>query len=144
MEHQTPTLVEVGTEAMLELEEMNQGLRANAPALKDFFEMIRTPTASPVFAGNSAVSMLADVRAYPVLRDVTGISRADSYRDFEQVVIKYLEDIEQGVEAGDGSCVRKAKNFCYNLVNSLVSRDMTEVLSRKKDPDGSHFANALI
>jgi hypothetical protein len=57
----------------LELEEMKQHIRADAPALSALFHLIRTP--SPAFNNGESISMLADPRAYPLLRDSSRIKK---------------------------------------------------------------------
>ena len=60
-------VIDLSSEAALELEELRQGVRGDVPALENLFAFLRTP--APAFVGES-VSMLADVRSYVLFRDL--------------------------------------------------------------------------
>ena len=144
MDTEALSIIDLGTDAMLELEELKQQLRSDAPSLSALFDVLRTPTNSPTFAGNSGMSMLDDLRSYAFLRDATGISAAPNYRDFAPLIKTYLNEMEEGVGKAEEVYINKAKAFCAALVNSFVARDMAEVYLKKESTDSRYMTHALI
>jgi len=90
VEFMTP--VDLSMEAALELEEAKQGLRLEVPSLAALFKLLRTP--APGFSGGPSVSMLNDLRAYPLLRDSLGermSGKKIDYTRFEEFIGTYIQ-----------------------------------------------------
>lgn len=130
--------INLSVEAALELEELKQGERSDAPALKALFHVIRTP--GPAFAGKS-VSMLADVRAYAIFRDSLEAPRKklSNLEEFRKWVEKYLNDLESGVAKRQVKKIDEAKRFCLALNTQMLAKQMSEIYSRRERSDTRNF-----
>jgi hypothetical protein len=62
--------VDMSMDAALELEQMKQGARDDAPALHRLLELLRTPSRG--FSGQEGISMLADMRSFTMFRESLG------------------------------------------------------------------------
>lgn len=136
-DHTNP--VDLSVEAALELEELKQGERVDAPALNALFHFIRTP--SPAFSGQS-ISMLADVRAYALFRDSLGgpsRTKAGNLEEFRDLIERYLNDLEMGVARRQEKKIEEAKRFCLALNTHMLAKQMTEVYSRRERTDARSF-----
>jgi hypothetical protein len=133
------TPVDLSLEAALELEEVKQGLRSDAPSLVALFELLRTP--APGFSGSPSVSMLNDMRAYPLLRDSLGERVKIDYTKFEEVVGEYFCDLEEGIKAHDLKKIEEAKRFCLAFNTGMLARQMNEVYRRRDRPDARTVSN---
>jgi hypothetical protein len=133
--------MDLSAEAALELEERRQGKRNDTPALSALFRFLRTPVPSAEFQGNVALSMLADVRAYAVLRDSIGAKRAKSTNmsEFRKQVEAYLVDLEAGVLHNKSEKVDEAKAFCLALNENLISRKMQDIYERRERMDSRYI-----
>jgi hypothetical protein len=123
-------VVEVSSEAALELEELKQRLRDDAPALTQFFELIRKP--SPAFAGNG-VRMFSDVQHYfqsSVTKTKAQLAGGN---------LKTLVDLESGVAGRNPEKIDEAKRFCLAINHSLLSRRMDDIFSRKENSDSRYI-----
>jgi hypothetical protein len=130
---------DLSVEAALELEELKQGIRSDAPALTALFHYIRTP--APAFEGQS-VSMLDDIRAYALLRDSLDgpkKTRAASFPEFRQLIERYLTDLERGVANNQQQEIDEAKRFCLSLNSQMVAKQMNELYSRRERADARNF-----
>lgn len=121
---------DLSLEAALELEELKQGVRNDVPALSALFRLIRTPL--PTFSGKQSIRMIADVRAYPLLRDSSGISHVGSAEEFENRIEIYLNELEDGVTRGDLIKIDAAKKFCLAFNRYVLARDMGEFYTRRE------------
>jgi hypothetical protein len=127
---------DLSLEAALELEELKQRVRADAPALNELFRLIRTPL--PAFAGKS-ISMLADARAYPLLRDSMPPTRIRKSDDFETLIEQYLKDLEDGVARADLEKIDEAKKFCLALNTHFLAKEMGEFYARREGQDSQNI-----
>jgi hypothetical protein len=121
---------DLSLEAALELEEVKQHIRVDSPALSALLHFIRTPL--PAFNGES-ISMLADARAYPLLRDSIHIE--SGARDFRKIIEQYLNDLEDGVARADLKKIDEAKRFCIALNTQILAKDMGEFFARREGQD---------
>jgi hypothetical protein len=128
-------VVEVSSEAALELEELKQRLRDDAPALTQFFELIRKP--SPAFAGNG-VRMFSDVQHY-FQSSVTKTKAQLAGGNLKTLVEKFLADLESGVAGRNPEKIDEAKRFCLAINHSLLSRRMDDIFSRKENSDSRYI-----
>lgn len=131
--------VDLSVEAALELEELKQQLRNDAPALLALLRFIRTP--GPAFSGKS-VSLLDDVRAYPLLRDSVGDrtkKRPANFDAFKKWIESYLIDLEAGVRKRDSRKIEEAKRFCLSLNTHLLARQMNEIYNRRERAEARNF-----
>jgi hypothetical protein len=131
--------IDLSVDAALELEEYKRNLRSDVPALNALFRFIRTP--SPAYGGKS-VSLLADVRAYPLLRDSLGDhskKRPANFEEFKTWVESYLADLETGVAKRVEKKIEEAKRFCLSLNTHLLARQMNELYARRERPDSRSF-----
>jgi hypothetical protein len=99
---------------------------------KALFSFIRTPARA--FSGKS-VSLLADVRAYPLLRDSLGDhskKRPTNFDEFRKWVDSYLTDLEVGVSKRAEKKIEEAKRFCLSLNTHMLARQMNELYTRRE------------
>lgn len=132
--------VDASSEAALELEELRQGLRDSAPTLTEFFQMLRRPT--PAFAGNG-VRMFSDVQMFYLKRSQPQRSpkTAPSREDLKASVERFLVDLEQGVVAKKPEKIEEAKSLCLEINQTLLSRKMDDIFSRKEKADSRYINN---
>jgi hypothetical protein len=131
--------VDLSVEAALELEELKQGQRMEAPSLFALFRFIRTP--APAFSGKS-ISLLDDIRAYPLLRDSLGDhtkTRPANFAAFKKWVDNYLNDLEAGVQRREGKKIEEAKRFCLSLNTHMLARQMNDIYSRRERSEARNF-----
>ena len=135
--------VDLSVEAALELEEFKQGQRTDVPALQALFHFIRTP--GPAFSGKG-ISLLDDVRAYPLLRDSLGSARKKrpANFDFKKWVESYLAELELGVQKRDSKKIEDAKRFCLSLNTHMLARQMNELYSRRERSEARNFDHESI
>jgi hypothetical protein len=130
-------VVELSSEAALELEELKQHLRADAPAFTQFVETIRQP--SPAFAGNG-VRMFSDVQHYfkqSLQKTKTKIPVSGD--DLKSLVEHFLQELEAGVAAHSLEKVDDAKRFCLAINASLLNRRMDDIFARKESADSRYI-----
>src|SRR3979411_282717 len=96
-------LLNLSVEAALELQELKEGVRADAPALGKLFGRLKAP--APAFEkGESGMCMLADIRSYTLFKN--SLSRVQPHlkhsdiREFMTVVAKFMDELESGVSSG--------------------------------------------
>jgi hypothetical protein len=131
--------LDLSVEAVLELEEFKQRQREDVPALVALFHFIRTP--QPAFSGKS-ISLLDDVRAYPLLRDSLGDrtkKRPTNFNAFKKWVESYLIDLEAGVQRREGKKIEEAKRFCLSLNTHMLARQMNDIYSRRERSEARNF-----
>jgi hypothetical protein len=136
--------IDLSVDAALELEEYKQGLRPDVPALKALFKFIRTP--AHAFVGES-VSLLADVRAYPLLRDSLGErskKRPTNFGEFRKWFEDYLFDLENGVAKHAMEKIEEAKRFCLSLNTHLLARQMNELQARRERTEARNFDEPVL
>ena len=138
--------IDLSAEAVLELEELRQGQRQSAPAMNRLFDFLRTPPSStPSFNGRDSVSMLADVRAYAVVRDALPPRQlktsAFNRAEFVATVEKYLSDLEEGVGAGSKTKLEEAKRFCLALNENLLLKRTHEIYLRRERADSRYVSH---
>lgn len=136
--------VDLSAEAALELEELRQGVRSDAPALNALLSFLRTP--AEAFIGN-AVSMLADVRSYAIFRDSVPTvtqKKAQSFEEFRKLIEKFFSELEQGVARRDEAKIQEAKRFCLTFGANLVSKRMSEIYARRERADSRYVAHESI
>jgi hypothetical protein len=144
MEHDLPSPIDVSIEAALELQELKENLRPDAPALGSLFSLLRTP--APAFEkGENGICMLADVRSYALFKDSIGqvqpTLKAPDFRQFKAVIEKFLNDLERGVAARNHDKIDEAKRFCLALNTNLIARQMHEIYSRRERSDSRYISN---
>lgn len=129
--------VDASIEAALELEELKQGIRSDAPALHAFFAMLLKPI--PAFLG-SGVRMLSDVQNYYLTSKKPKQTKTTSKEDLKQTVEMFLKDLEAGVDRRDTAKIDEAKKLCLAINNVLLARKMEDVYSRRENSD-TRFVN---
>jgi hypothetical protein len=136
------TPMELSADAALELEELDQGKRVDAPALDALFQFLRTPVSAVTFAGHGGLSMLADIRAYTILRDSIGRSppRVGRRSEFEKLIAEYLIELEAGVHEKKSVKIQEAKRFCLSLSENLLSKRMADVYHRRERVDSRYIS----
>jgi hypothetical protein len=126
--------VDTSIEAALELEELKQGFRVDAPAFTQFFELIRRP--SPAFAGNG-VRMFSDVQHY--FKSALPKTKVLAGENLRSLVEQFLADLERGVAARNVDKINEAKKFCLAINQSLLARRMDDIFSRKEHSDSRYI-----
>jgi hypothetical protein len=136
-------VIDLSSEAALELEELRQGVRGDVPALENLFAFLRTP--APAFVGES-VSMLADVRSYVLFRDSVGSlpRKSRTFDEFRLLVDMYLKDLEDGVNSGNKEKIEDAKRFCLAFNANLVAKQMAEIYARRERADSRYVAHEYV
>jgi len=134
--------IDVSIEAALELDELKENLRQDAPALSVLFELLRTP--GPAFEGRPGVSMLADIRAFALFRDSLGQLKprikVSDYRQIQSVLEEFFKDLESGVRARQQDKIDQAKQFCLAMNANLVARQMSEIYARRERSDSRYVS----
>jgi hypothetical protein len=132
--------VEASVEAALELEELRQGRRSDAPSLHALFEMLLKPT--PAFLGNG-VRMFADVQNYYLSASAkpAKAARAPSREEIRRSVEAFLSDLEDGVTRRDSDKIAEAKKLCLAINNNLLARKMDDIFSRREKSDTRYVKN---
>jgi hypothetical protein len=128
-------VVEVSSEAALELEELKQHVRDDAPAFEQFFKLIRKP--SPAFAGNG-VRMFSDVQHY-FKSSISTAKVPHAGDDLRTLVERFLSDLELGVASRNLEKIDEAKRFCLAINESLLTRRMDDIFSRKENADSRYI-----
>ena len=128
--------IDLSLEAAIELEELKQRARSDAPALRALFELMRTP---PLGFRGESLSMLEDARAYPLLRDTVYANRKPVAGNFKAFFEKYLSELEEGVAAKNIDTIKEARSFCLALNKLAVAKDMGEFYSRRDRQDGRNI-----
>jgi hypothetical protein len=137
MQAETESPVDVSVEAALELEELKQGLRDDAPALSKLFEILRSR--SPAFAGNG-VCMLSDVQSYYLRREPhTRLNKIAVGENLKTLVERFLSELEKGVAARKLEKIDEAKNLCLAVNGSLLARKLDDIYSRKERSDSRYI-----
>jgi hypothetical protein len=136
--------IDLSADAFLELEELRQRQRTDAPAFLALCQYMQTP--SPTFQGRESISMLADARSFPVLRDSMGSSRKDfrTLAEFRDVISNYLSDLKIGVETKNNSKIDEAKRFALALNESMISKEMNKIYQRRERSDLRYVKNELV
>lgn len=123
-------VVDLSSEAALQLEELKQHEREDTPAFDQFFHAIRQP--SPAFAGNG-VRMFSDVQHYfQQSLQKTKARPPAAGQSLKEMVDRLLLELEQGVARRDPTKLDEAKRFCLAINASLLSRRMDDIYSRKE------------
>jgi len=137
--------VDLSVEAALELEELSQKIRNDAPALAAFFDLLRSPAPAAFNTGERGICMLGDVRSYSLLKESLGQVqprlKQSGFREFRTLIEQYLKDLEKGVAAGDARMIDEAKQLCLVLNASLISRQMNELNSRRERSDSRYLSH---
>ncbi len=141
--------IDLSADAILEIEEMNEGHRADAPSVKALFDFLRTPPSHSLsLNGANAVSMLDDVRAYGLLR--MSFARAqpkkipEKFADFRKLLEEYLSTLESGIVARDAGKIREAKLLCLALHENLMSGQLAEMYQRRERSDSRYLIDDSI
>lgn len=130
-------LIELSAEAALELAEMRKGVRPDAPAFGKLSNALRKP--AKAYRGN-AVSMLADVRSWPMLRGaVEGQVTIKQPQELVSAVERLLTQLETAINDKDYKLIDGAKTFCLALNRGLVTREMAEIHSRRERSDSRYI-----
>ena len=126
--------IDLSADAILELEELRQGKRTDAPQVTALFDYLRTPAPAPLFQGQGSISMLADVRSHALLRASVGpgLTRTATSADFQKQVELYLQNLEKGVAERRLAKINEAKRFCVALNVNLLSRKLDEIYRRRE------------
>jgi hypothetical protein len=140
--------IDLSAEAALELEELKQNVRSDAPAMRELFDLLRTPSRAPSFNGNSSISMLADIRSYAVLRDALPAQRSvksnKNRQEFIDAVMNYLKELEVGVADRNKAKLDEAKRFCVALNENLLAKRMQEIYLRRERADSRYVSHDSI
>lgn len=139
--------LDLSSEAILQLEELRQGMRGDTPALHSLLHFIKTPVQAPTFAGTNGVSMLADVRSYPLLRDSLAPTKrrpAGDHVEFREWFSNYLSEIERGVNDRREDMIEEAKRFCAAFSDNLVSKEMNRVFQRRNPHESRYIADESV
>ena len=128
--------VDLSAEAILELGEMEHGLRSDTPALTALFDLLRTPPVSPTFNGYQSLSMLADVRSFGLLRGSLSVAQPRmtevDFAGFQKRVEEYLGDLEGRIANNAAAAVAEARRLCSALHDSFLSKQLTDLHERKE------------
>jgi len=138
MKNELANPVDLSAEAILELEELKQHVRSDAPMFEALLNFLRTPV--PAFQGKG-ISMLDDIRSYTLLRDsVNPESRkAKDLAEFSKVLRRYFEEAETGVKAGNKTWIDEAKRFCLAFNANLLAKQMNEIYGRRERSDSRYI-----
>jgi hypothetical protein len=138
--------VDMSMDAALELEEMKQGLREDAPALHCLVELLRKPSRG--FSGQEGISMLADVRSFTMFRESLGqVSpkvKAANYDQLPTVISDFLSELERGVIEGNTQKVNLAKQFCLAFNTSLLAKQMSDIYARRERSDARYISHESV
>lgn len=139
----TPNPTDLSIEAVLELAEIQNGIRKDAPSMGRLFELLKTPT--PSFEGAGGISMLADVRSYAIFRDSLHQAnpklRAKNFREVPDVMKDFFAAAEKGVAAGEAQWVEIAKRFCSAINSNLLAKQMGDIYSRRERSDARYIGH---
>jgi hypothetical protein len=130
--------IDTSAEAILELEELNRGIRDSVPALTALLSYIRTPAPSLALDGQAGISMLTDMRSYAILRDSIGGTKATNVPEFQAAVERYLADLEKGVAERRPDRISEARRFCATFNDHLLSSAMSEIYQRRERADSRY------
>ena len=136
--------IDLSLEAALELEELKQKIRLDAPALSAFFSILRKP-APPFEKGEGSICMLGDIRSYAMFRESMGqvqpkLSTGD-FRQFRKEMERFLGDLEHGVALGSPEKIEQAKRFCLAVNSNMIARQMQEIYSRRERADSRYISH---
>lgn len=135
-------LTDLSIEAVLELAEVQQGLRNKAPSLTRLFESLSTPAPS---SGGNGISMLADVRSYAIFRDSLQQAgpkwRATNFKEVQEQLKKLFDAIETGVASKDPEWIEIAKRFCSAINSSFVAKQMGDIYARRERSDARYISH---
>jgi hypothetical protein len=136
--------IDLTAEAILQIEELRQHVRADAPALAELLAFLRTPAPSPAFLGHESISMLADVRSYAILRDSLSPKerpRTSDFREFRDFIEKYLRRLETGVTARKPDLMEEAKTFFMALNENLLSKRLSDIYRHRERVNSQHVGH---
>jgi hypothetical protein len=135
--------LDMSMDAALELEELKQGGRDDAPALHHLIELLRTPSRG--FSGEEGISMLADMRSFTMFRESLGQVwpklRATNYDKLPQVISDFLSELERGVHERNDLMVARAEQFCLALNTSLLAKQMSDIYTRRERADARYISH---
>jgi hypothetical protein len=145
-EFQELSPVDASMDAALELEEMKQGRRQDAPALHRLVELLRKPSRG--FSGQDGISMLADVRSFAIfkesLRQVSPTVKAADYDQLQTAIIKFLAELERGVAERNTQKLTQAKQFCLALNTGLLAKQMSDIYARRERSDARYISHESV
>lgn len=139
------SLVELGAEAALELDELKEGVRTDVPALAILFEHLTKPS-SPLPSGGG-VSMLSDLRSRDIFKSSINKDRLQpglSREEFAKMLEDYFQEIQNAVNRGERDRIDEAKRFCLRFSNALISQDIKEMYERRDQINLRYMDDELI
>lgn len=119
--HSPLNLIDLSLDAALQLEELAQGKRSDAPTFQTLVDALKTPRRS--YSGSSGVSMLTDVRNAPLLR------KAINNRTPKDASL-FFDELVKNVATKDRQYVELAKTLCLMINNNLLTKDY-DILVRR-------------
>jgi|HubBroStandDraft_4_1064222.scaffolds.fasta_scaffold14022_1 hypothetical protein len=137
--------IDVSLEASLQLEEMKQGRRDDAPALFCLVDLLRKPRRG--FSGQG-ISMLADIRSFTIFKESLGqVSpkiRTAEHEQLPEIISDFLVELERGVKERNKQKVMLAKQFCLLFNTSLLGREMSELYERRERSDARYISHESV
>jgi hypothetical protein len=134
--------IDVSMEAALELEELKQGHRGDAPAFHHLIELLRKPSRG--FSGEG-ISMLADVRSFTIFKEslgpVSSKVRTASYDQLPSAVSDFLSELERGVKERNTQRLNQAKQFCLVFNTHLLAKQMSDIYARRERSDARYISH---
>jgi hypothetical protein len=138
--------VDTSMDAALQLEEMKQGRRQDAPALHRLVELLREPSRG--FSGQDGISMLADVRSFTIfkesLRQISPKVKAADYNQLQAMITELLAELERGVAERNAQKISQAKQFCLALNTGLLAKQMSEIYARRERSDARYISHESV
>jgi hypothetical protein len=136
---------DVSMEAALQLEELKQGRRPDAPALHSLFDLLRKP--SQGFSGEG-ISMLADLRAFTIFKESLGQVwpkvKMPDHDKLTQFFGEFLAELERGVADRDKHKIEQAKQFCLAFNTSLLAKHMSDIFARRERSDARYISHESV
>jgi hypothetical protein len=136
---------DVSMEAALQLEELKQGRRPEAPALHSLFDLLRKP--SQGFSGQG-ISMLADVRAFTIFKESLGQvwpkAKTADHDQLTKFASEFLAELERGVADHNKDKIDQAKQFCLAFNTSLLAKHMSDIYARRERSDARYIGHESV
>jgi hypothetical protein len=143
VEPQEHNPVDMSMDAALELEQLKQGHRKDAPALHCLIDLLRKPARG--FSGQEGISMLADMRSFTILREslrqASPKVKAVNYDQLPAVLNTFLSELDRGVIDRDMQKVSQAKQFCLALNAGLLAKQMRDIYARRESSDARYISH---
>jgi hypothetical protein len=128
---QNEGLVDLSLDAALELAELEQGERDDAPGLIRVVDELKS--GRPVVEG-TPVSMLSDVRGIAMVRRALASTNTQAGADrqaLREAISSYLDRLVVHAVSRNAKGIEEAKRFCLALNQELLKRHHDRLTSRR-------------